>query len=357
MVDINAFRSRPDWMSGKARLSGMTKHPGNKNKPHYNAIMRAAQMLAGTTGLDDPASGAGGFLLGMMPTGQVNMNDYDSALMNVMRQIQGTEGGLVIPYSRYGGAMDKPTWNSDIRGSTITRINRGELPQEGSMNYYMHKIRQGIPLTPDEEREFAIMYLMNKQTGFQGGIRTETGYNNYTPGSLKRFTDAQDISLAQYQPLFANANLRTGDAADALREWDINDMNLLGADMPYMNEPSTYGIGFDTGRFVSALSERNEEGQPIVAFDSMDAADLYRDIGLDVEQIMRYDGTNPDAAKRGYVPEMVATNIEGLSPRNVLQGFGYHKNIPQQQKDLLDWTTKKSADPFDYGWAVLKGSQ
>ena len=35
--DIAGLKASPDWMQGK-RIPSYVKHPGNKNKPHYNII-------------------------------------------------------------------------------------------------------------------------------------------------------------------------------------------------------------------------------------------------------------------------------------------------------------------------------
>ena len=358
MVDINAFRRNPNWLRGKG-ISSFIKHPGNKNQPHYNTLMRVAEQMAGTTGLDDPASGPGGFVQGLMPTGQVRMNEYDAGLVNMLRHLKNTEGGLTIPFSQYDSDMTPAKWREDVRGATLRAIQQGNLPKKGSLNYYLHKIKQGIPLTPIEEYEMAQMYYMNKKTGFQGMVRMPTGYNNIPSGTLTPFKTGEDVNFLDYQPIFENVELRQGDAADALNEWDINLSNLLASDPPYENQPSSYSENYDMQRYLSALNERINEGQPIVAFDSADAASKYADLGLNAQIMIRPDKSGAKAESRGDRLEMVATNIEGFDPLETLARFGHSRFVPnsRQQRDLLDFTLSEPQDAFEHGWAVLKGSQ
>ena len=104
--------------------------------------MREGARLAGTTGLDDPASGPAGFLQGLLPQGEVNLNEWDKGLTNLLDHVQQTPGGLDIPFSSMfeGQQMNKPKWMDEVRGATIQRINRGEEPKQGSLNHYIWMI-------------------------------------------------------------------------------------------------------------------------------------------------------------------------------------------------------------------------
>ena len=359
-IDLRALRNHPDWFKGK-RNPLMVKHPGNKNKKQYNTIMREGARLAGTTGLDDPASGPAGFLQGLLPQGEVNMNEWDSGLTNLLDHVQQTPGGLDIPFSSMfeGQQMNKPKWMDEVRGATIQRINRGEEPKKGSLNYYIWMINNGIELDAAQKLGFAQAYYMNKKTGLQGGVRPskEGGYNNNTAGDLRPFKQP-DLNLLDFQSLFENANIRQGDAGEALNEWDINRKNLLGSDPPYEGEPSTYSNNYDQMRYLRALLERHEEGQPIIAFDSAASNAMYEDMGLDTHTIIRPDNSAAKAKHRGDKLEMVATNIDGFDPIKTLRQHGHERFIPKsnEQSKLGEWVSEKSKDPFETSWdSLVKG--
>jgi len=151
--------------------------------------------------------------------------------------------------------------------------------------------------------------------------------------------------------------LRQGDAADALNEWDINLNNLLASDPPYENQPSSYSENYDIQRYLSALNERINEGQPIVAFDSADAASKYADLGLNTQIMIRPDKSGAKAESRGDMAEMVATNIEGFDPLETLSRFGHSRFVPNKTKqgNIFDFTlSQETPTPFEHGWAVLK---
>ena len=359
-IDLRALRNHPDWFKGK-RNPLMVKHPGNKNKKQYNTIMREGARLAGTTGLDDPASGPAGFLQGLLPQGEVNLNEWDKGLTNLLDHVQQTPGGLDIPFSSMfeGQQMNKPKWMDEVRGATIQRINRGEEPKEGSLNHYIWMINNGIELDAAQKLGFAQAYYMNKKTGLQGGVRPskEGGYNNNTAGDLRPFKQP-DLNLLDFQSLFENANIRQGDAGEALNEWDINRKNLLASDPPYEGEPSTYSNNYDQMRYLRALLERHEEGQPIIAFDSAASNAMYEDMGLDTHTIIRPDNSAAKAKHRGDKLEMVATNIDGFDPIKTLRQHGHERFIPKsnEQSKLGEWVSEKSKDPFETSWdSLVKG--
>jgi hypothetical protein len=353
--DIAGLKANPDWMRGKA-IPGYVKHPGNKNKPHYNTLGRYAAQQAGTTGIQDPASGPGGFIQGILPEGTSQMNEWDVGLHNLTQQVK--QGGFTVPFDE--GPMDKQRWMDDIRGTTISQINLGNLPNQGSLNNTLHRLRQGLDwndMTPEEKVAFARIYYKNKKTGRQGGIRAGTGYNNNTAGSLRPFNVGQVDDLSHYAPLFADTELRQGDATEALREWDVDTDKLLTSDPPYEGEPSTYSGNFALQGYLRELQERLEEGQPMIAFDSAEVAPLYADIGLEPQIMNRPDNTAPTGKHRGIKPEMVAFgNIEGLEPLELLSRFGHNKYAPdsKQQSELLDFELSEPQNAFEHGWAVLK---
>ena len=353
--DIAGLKASTDWMRGKA-IPSYVKHPGNKNKPHYNTLGRYAAQQAGTTGIQDPASGPGGFIQGILPEGTSQMNEWDVGLHNLTQQVK--QGGFTVPFDE--GPMDKHRWMDDIRGTTISQINLGNLPNQGSLNATLHRLRQGLDwkdMTAEEKVAFARIYYKNKKTGRQGGIRAITGYNNNTAGSLRPFNVGQVDDLSHYAPLFADAELRQGDATEALREWDVDTDKLLTSDPPYEGEPSTYSGNFALQGYLRELQERLEEGQPMIAFDSAEVAPLYADIGLEPQIMNRPDNTAPTGKHRGIKPEMVAMgNIEGLEPLELLRRFGHNKYAPEskQQSELLDFQNSEPQNAFEQGWAVLK---
>jgi len=335
--------------------AGYVKHPGNKNKPHYNAIMRYFANQAGTTGLQDPASGPGGFQAGLQAPGKVQMNEWSKGLHNLTDHVK--RGNFKVPFDE--GPMDKKRWMDEIRGATITPVRRGEIPHEGSLNDFLLQIMQGLELddmTPEMREAFAKIYYKNKKTGFQGGVREITGLNNNPSGDLAPFQRGQTDDLSRFAALFENAELRQGDATEALREWDIDLNSLLASDPPYENEPSVYSGNFALQSYLRELQERLEEGQPLVAFDSADVAGRYADIGLDPQIMTRKDAS---AAKGKAVdkPEMVAVgNIEGLDPLEVLERFGFTGFIPdyEEEEDEGLFRFSEPQNAFEYGWAVLK---
>ena len=73
-----------------------------------------------------------------------------------------------------------------------------------------------IELDAAQKLGFAQAYYMNKKTGLQGAVRPskEGGYNNNTAGDLRPFKQP-DLNLLDFQSLFANANIRQGDAGKA----------------------------------------------------------------------------------------------------------------------------------------------
>ena len=85
--DIAGLKASPDWMRGKG-IPSYVKHPGNKNKPHYNTLGRYAAQQAGTTGIQDPASGPGGFVQGILPEGTSQMNEWDVGLHNLTQHVK-----------------------------------------------------------------------------------------------------------------------------------------------------------------------------------------------------------------------------------------------------------------------------
>lgn len=365
MVDINAFRSRPDWMSGKA-IKGMIKHPGNKNKPHYNTLMRVAEQMAGTTGLDDPASGPGGFVQGLLPTGKVRMNEWDAGLVNLLNHVGRGDFSVTAPVMP---DMSKDVWRDRIRGTSIQEINRGNIPKEGSLNNFTYRLnRTDAEFSPEELLAYARAYWLNKRTGISGGIRPTKadshlrggGYNNNTFGDqYKPFLEGQHFDMSGFGSIFGDAEIRQGDAAEALREWDIDTDSLLASDPPYEGEPSTYSNNYSLQQYLRALDERIQEGQPVVAFDAGAASDLYADLGLTPQIINRFDTSGTKKKEVKIKPEMVATNIEGFDALDTLNRFEHSKFVPnsQQQRDLFDFTLSEPQNAFDYGWAVLKASQ
>tara|TARA_R110001632_G_scaffold1200_4_gene4914 strand:- start:7689 stop:8780 length:1092 start_codon:yes stop_codon:yes gene_type:complete len=353
--DIAGLKASPDWMQGK-RIPSYVKHPGNKNKPHYNTLGRYAAQQAGTTGIQDPASGPGGFVQGILPEGTSQMNEWDVGLHNLTQQVK--EGGFTVPFDE--GPMDKKRWMEDIRGTTKREIERGNLPNEGSLNNTLHRLRQDLDwkdMTQEEKVAFARIYYKNKKTGMQGGIRATTGYNNNTAGSLRPFNVGQVDDLSHYAPLFAETELRQGDATEALQEWDVDKDKLLTSDPPYEGQPSTYSGNFALQGYLRQLQERLEEGQPVLAFDSAEVAPNYADIGLDPQIMIRPDNSSAQAKGRGPKPEMVAFgNIDGLDPLEVLSRYGHKKFVPdsKEQTELLDFELSEPQNAFEQGWAVLK---
>ena len=360
--DIKRIKASPDWLRGKRMFEGV-KHPGNKNQPKYNALTRRAVDLAQTTGLQDPASGPGGFLQGILPEGKVQMNEYDPGLFNLLEQIQNTEGGLTIPYDRFGGSMDKNRWMDEIRGSTITQMKRGEIPFAGdpmpSLNHFLSILNErGLEnMTPEEKRQMAIIYYINKHTGSQGGIRIPTGLNNNTAGALKPFFDAEPLNLLGWQNLLQNTELRQGDATDALREWDIDRNVLAVSDPPYEGEPSVYSDNWELQAYLKQLEERMQEGQPILAFDSWQAAPFYADMGFEPQQIMRRDtsGRHPNAKREPKFEMVAAANIPGFDARSILSSIPkLSRFVPQAQKGLLDYLKSESQNAFESAWGIVK---
>ena len=339
--------------------AGYVKHPGNKNKKHYNAIMRYFANQAGTTGLDDPASGPGGFQAGLRAPGKVRMNEWSKGLHNLTHHVQNQpRGGFKVPFDE--GPMDSERWMDEIRGATILPVRRGVIPHEGSLNDFLLQMMQGLELddmTPEMREAFAKIYYKNKKTGRQGGVRELTGLNNNTAGSLGPFNRGQIDDLSRFAALFENAELRQGDATEALREWDIDLNSLLGSDPPYENEPSVYSGNFALRSYLRELQERKEEGQPIVAFDSADVIERYKDAGFEPQIMTRFDNTSNKPEFRGPKPEMVAIgNIEGLKPLEVLERFGFTGFIPDYEEEEDDGLLRysKPQNAFEHGWAVLK---
>ncbi len=91
---------------------------------------------------------------------------------------------------------------------------------------------------------------------------------------------------------------------------DLNPRKDLAAvDPPYAGEAASYGINMgDVGQEALAdqLGELAEEGLPIVAFNSPNVAEMYRDRGFKTLLNRRLDTAGTRAASRGIKPELIA---------------------------------------------------
>ncbi len=354
-------------MSGRLGLEPLVRHTGSKNTPHHRMIER--NLAQGQDRIQVPYGGPANEFFNILPQMGGDYNEMDIPTAALVEAVKNqSPQGTNIDWSMTQGLDDqelKDLWRTDIKGPNFTERKRGDPVPPDTLAYYDTLIRDGVPLTYDQRIAMALNLYRNKRAGHVGQIR-----HNKTPfEGMVWPSNAPDVStmrslppsenLLNWREPLQNVNVRQGDGAEALAEWDID--GLLVNDPPYYGQPGTYGVGFDPRPMMAQLDERIQEGQPVLAFDSAKNIEDYKDIGLDTTIIQRPDNTSGNTKKRGPVPEMVGVaNVEdfdGHSINQLMENHGYGHFLPKEssaQSALLDFELSEPQNAFEQGWAVLK---
>jgi hypothetical protein len=359
-------------MSGAKGMAPIVRHTGSKNKPHYRMVQRNFADKAGIDGLQVPYGGPANDILNILPQGSSDYNEMDAgtaALVEAMSN-QGTQG-IDIDWSMLQGLNDqqlKDHWRTQIRGPNVTERKRGDAVPPDTLAYYDTLMRDGEPRSESMRLAQALNLFRNKRAGHVGQIRHNKVGNEHegmlwpsNPPDVKTMQSLPSMeNLLNYREPLKNVNVRQGDGAEALAEWDIDNKAGVINDPPYSGQPGTYGEGFDPRQMFRQLEERIQEGQPVLAFDSIDPIEQYKDIGLDTTVIQRPDNVSGNPEKRGPKPEMIGVanvdDFDGHSINQLLQTYGYGKFLPKEgsQTALLDFELSEPQNAFEQGWAVLK---
>jgi len=306
-----------------------------------------------------------------LPIGGGDYNELDAGTAALIEALsnQGTEG-IDIDWSMLQGLNDqelKDHWRTKIRGPNMTERKRGDVVSPDTLAYFDSVMRDGEPRSESMRLAQALNLFRNKRAGHVGQIR----HNKIPHEGMVWPSNPPDVptmrtlptmeNLLNYREPLQNVNVRQGDGAEALGEWDIRGKNIN--DPPYAGEPGTYGVGFDPRPMMGQLEERIQEGQPTLAFDSAKNIEAYKDIGLDTTIINRPDNTSGNTEMRGDKLEMVGVanveNFDGHSINQLLENHGYGKFLPKEnslQRELGEWDFENSEpqNAFEQGWAVLK---
>jgi hypothetical protein len=353
-------------MSGRFGLEPLVRHTGSKNTPHHRMIER--NLAQGQDRIQVPYGGPANEFFNILPQMGGDYNEMDIPTAALVEAVKNqSPQGTNIDWSMTQGLDDqglKDLWRTEIRGPNFTERKRGDPVPPDTLAYYDTLIRDGVPLTYDQRIAMALNLYRNKRAGHVGQIRhNKTPFEGMVwPSNAPDVTTMRSLppteNLLNWREPLQNVNVRQGDGAEALAEWDID--GLLVNDPPYYGQPGTYGVGFDPRPMMAQLDERIQEGQPVLAFDSAKNIEDYKDIGLDTTIIQRPDNTSGNTKKRGPVPEMVGVaNVEdfdGHSINQLLENYGYGQFLPKEgsQTALLDFENSEPQNAFEHGWAVLK---
>lgn len=357
-------------LTGQLGMSPIVRHTGSKNKPHYRMLQRNALARAGATGIQTPFGGPANDILNVLPQGASDYNELDfgtAALVDAVKN-QGNEG-MTVDWSMLQGLSDqelKDYFNRYIRGPNMTERRAGASIPDDTLTHFTALLRDRPYLTDEQRQRYALALYRNKRAGWRGQVRyAKTPFEGMQfPSNPPDVPTMRNLptseSLLNYRDPLQNVNVRQGDGAEALAEWDIDNNKLLINDPPYSGEPGSYGVGFDPRPTLRQLEERIQEGQPVIAFDSIAPIEQYKDIGLDTTIINRPDNSGANPSLRGDKLEMVGVanipDMDGHSINELLQNHGYGRFLPKENKqtDLMDFMMSEPQNAFEGGWAVLK---
>ena len=140
--------------------------------------------------------------------------------------------------------------------------------------------------------------------------------------------------------------MKPGPVDEFFENLDLNPRKDLAAvDPPYAGEAASYGINMgDAGQeaLANQLGELAEDGLPIVAFNSPNVAEMYRDRGFKTLLNRRMDTAGTRAASRGIKPELIA--IANIPDMDAARWFQHH---PDKQFVGTEGEQQKWEERFD----------